>query len=179
MLTPLTPADGDTILPLADARVHLNLTADDSFHDTAVLALRDAAINWVENYSGRSLQSRQFEWTADRFTSAMRLPIGPATAVDEISYYDGDGTDTALTSDDWRLGNSVVMAAFGTSWPYAGSAPDAVRIKFTAGYLTADDIPPMLLAAVKLAMTAIFEDRANPNLSGAMMCADQFRTPLL
>ncbi len=176
MLTALAPFDGDTILPLADARVHLNLTADDDFHDAAVESARDGAIGWVESYSGRSLQAREFEWSADQFCSVIRLPIGPVSAVDGISYYDSEGTDTALVEGDWVSGRDRVVAS--GSWPYANGDPGGVRITFTAGYATAADIPTNLIAAVKLAMTAMFEDRSNPDLTAAMRCADAFRSVL-
>lgn len=175
MLTPLAPADGDAILPLADARTHLNLTASDDYHDDAVTALRDAAISWAEGYAGRSLDSRQFLWRLDRFTSVVRLPIGPVSAVNAISYYASDGADTALVAADWYLGGDKLWAAHGATWPVASGAPGGVRITFTAGYALPADIPPYLLAAVKLAMAAMFEDRSSPDLTAAMRCADQFR----
>jgi uncharacterized phiE125 gp8 family phage protein len=178
MLVPLTAADGDTILPLEDARVQLNLTADDTFHDAAVTAARDAAINWVENYTGQSLQERQFLWTTSVFACVMRLPMVPVTAVDEISYYDATGVDVSLDASAWFETTNNVAAAFGTRWPYA-YGHDGIRITFTAGYATADDIPPFLIAAVKLAMAAMFENRSNPDLSAAMRCADMFRVSIL
>lgn len=178
MLTALEPADGDAILPLADARAHLNLTADDSFHDTAVIALRDAAIDFVEGYSGKALSPRQFEWSADRFTSSIALPVGPISSDGAaISYYDSDGADTALADGSWHFGRGQVVAASGQTWPAANGFPGGVRVTFTAGYATPQEIPPMLLAGVKLAMTAMFEDRSNPDLAGAMRCIDRHRGP--
>jgi uncharacterized phiE125 gp8 family phage protein len=177
MLTPLAPFDGDTILPLADARVQLRLTADDTFHDDAVTSARDAAIGWAEDYTGRSLQERDFIWTTNQFTPILTLPIGPATSV-ELSYYDGDGTDLTIDAEDFYLGNDKVSPAINSAWPYADGRPGGVRIVITAGYSTADDIPPHLLAAVKLAMTAFFENRTDPDLTGAMRVADQFRAVL-
>ncbi len=180
MLRAIGPADGDSILPLADARAHLNLTADESYHDTAVIALRDAAIDFVETYTGKALSQRLFEWSLDRFTSVIDLPIGPVVPEDSaISYYGSDGVDTALVDGDWFIGRGRVVAAAGTVWPHANGLPGGVRITFKAGYALPADIPPMLLAGVKLAMTSFFEDRANPNLAGAMRCADGHRNPVL
>lgn len=180
MLTALAPADGDSILPLADARAHLNLTSDESYHDTAVIALRDAAIDFVETYTGKALTQRQFEWSADQFTSVIDLPIGPVSPDDAaINYYESDGTDTALVEGDWFIGRGRVVAATGRTWPYANGVPGGVRVTFNAGYPTVADVPTMLLAAVKLAMTAMFEDRASPDLSAAMRCSDLYRAPIL
>jgi uncharacterized phiE125 gp8 family phage protein len=177
MLTPLAPFDGDTILPLADARVQLNLTEDDTFHDASVTAARDAAIGWAEGYTGRSLQERDFLWELEQFTTVLVSPIAPVTSA-TISYYDSDGTDTEIDAADFILGNNRLISALTTAWPYADGRPGGIRVTLTAGYATADDIPPYLMAAVKLAMSAMFENRANPDLSGAMFAADQFRPVL-
>lgn len=177
MLSPLAPFDGETILPLADAKEHLNLTADDTYHEPSVEVARDAAISWVEGYTGRSLQEREFLWQLNQFTPIVSLPIGPVTSA-EISYYDGDGANLEIDAADFYLGNDKLTPALNTAWPYADGRPGGVRITVTAGYAVAADIPPHLLAAVKLAMTAFFENRANPDLAGAMMVADQFRAVL-
>lgn len=174
MLTVLAPANGDLILPLAAARTHLNLTASDTFHDAAVVDLRNAAIGWAEAYTGRSLNNRQFRWSVDYFLHTIRLPRWPVSAVTEIRYYDANGVDTAMALNDWYLGGDRLHPAHGSAWPYANGAPAGVRITFTAGYATAADIPPFLLAAVKLAMTALFENRSSPDLSAAERCANQF-----
>lgn len=177
MLTPLAPFVGETILPMADARAHLRLTADDTFHDDAVESARDAAIGWVEGYTGHSLQEREFLWQLDQFTTVVSLPIGPVDSA-EISYYDGTGTDLVIEAADFYLGNNKLTPAINAAWPYADGRPGGVRITVTAGYALADDIPAHLLAAVKLAMAAFFENRTDPDLSGAMRVADQFRAVL-
>lgn len=173
------PFDGATILPLADARVQLRLTSGQTEHDAEVEAARDAAIGWAEGYTGHSLQEREWVWSVDRFCSVMRLPVGPVTTVDDVSYYDSDSVDTPLDAADWFLGNQQLVAAYGTTWPVANGVPGGVRVTFTAGYETPADIPPYLMAAVKLAMTSFFEERSSPDLSGAMRAADQFRAVLV
>ena len=180
MLTALAPADGETILPLADAKVHLNLTDDDTFHESAIESARDAAIGWLEGYAEQSLQERDFLWTSDQFTSRMRLPIGPVASdgIASVEYYDSEAVDTTVDAADYVVGGGTLAAATGASWPYANGQPGGVRVTFAAGYTTADDIPFNLMAALKLALTAFFEDRTNPDLSGAMRVADQVR-PIL
>lgn len=180
-LSAVTQLDGDLLIPLADARTHLNLTAtaDDSFHDAAVRSLRDAAADWVENYTGRSLQSRQFQWDVDGFCSGIRLPRVPVTNVGAVNYFNASGVNTALTGADWRVGSDVLMAAAGTTWPADDGTSGGVRITFTAGYANTAAVPDLLIVAVKLAMTAMFEERANPDFSGAIRCAYPFWVPVL
>lgn len=180
MLTALAPADGETILPLADAKVHLNLTEDDTFHEPAIEAARKDAIGWLEGYSEQSLQERDFLWTLDQFTSRMRLPIGPVASdgVVSVEYYDSEAVDTTVDAADYVVGGGILAAASGSSWPYANGDPGGVRITFMAGYAAAEDIPFNLMAALKLALTAFFQNRSAPDLSGAMRLADQVRPVL-
>jgi uncharacterized phiE125 gp8 family phage protein len=177
MLTALTPFSGDDIIPLADARVQLNLTADDTFHDAKVRDARDAAIGWAEGYTGRSLQQREWLWEIDQFCRVLTAPVGPVDSA-TVEYYDSDGVDTTIDPAEFYVGNNRLVAAINSSWPYADGRPGGVRITLTAGYATAEEIPTYLMAAVKLAMTAMFEDRSNPDLSAAERAADQFR-PIL
>lgn len=179
MLTALDPFTGEDILPLADAKGHLNITSGDTSFDTVITALRDDAISWAEGYAGQSLQERQFLWTTDKFCSVLVLPIGPVSSASSVKYYNTDGTDTTIDTADYVLSDDRLTAASDATWPSdADRRPGTVRVTFTAGYATADDIPQYMLAAVKLALTAMFENRSNPDLSGAMMAADQFRSIL-
>jgi len=159
MLTALAPFVGENILSLEDARAHLRLTSSDTHHDASVIASRDAAIAWVETYTGKSLQQRQFVWTARQFCRAMALPIGPITSIDAVEYYEADGTEVALVDGDWYLGDHQLLAAHGTSWPVSSGEAGSVRVTLTAGYAAADDIPADLMAALKLMMGHLFAMR--------------------
>jgi uncharacterized phiE125 gp8 family phage protein len=178
VLTALDAFTGEDILPLADAKVHLNITAVDTSDDDVIEDLRDDAISWAEGYTAQSLQSRDFRLTQDRFCSLISLPIGPVSATASVKYYNTDGTDTTVDAGTYVLSDDKIVTAQDETWPsdVAVAWPGGVRITFTAGYATAADIPFYLLAAVKLAMTAMFENRSNPDLTGAMRAADQFRS---
>lgn len=179
MLTPLAPADGELVLPLADARVHLRLTGDDVAYDEAVKAARADAISLIEDRTRRSLQSREFSWVVNRFTQSMRLPMLPVGAITGISYVAPDGTSIDLVDGGWRLADDVLLPAAGGAFPLTDSARNSVLITFTAGYATAAEIPALLLLSVKQAMSALFSDRSNPDLSGALQLADKFRRRVL
>lgn len=175
MLTALTSADEESILDLVACRTELRLTADDAWHYDKVRSIRSGAIGWCEGYTGKALGLRSFEWRQNHFERFIRLPIGPVTAVSAISYLNGSGVETQLDPSAWYVGLNSVSAAPDTVWPYSNGAPGAVRITFSAGYASPDDIPPYLLTAVKLAMAAMFEDFANPDMTGAIRCANQSR----
>lgn len=175
MLVALEPATGEDILPLALLKARVRVLA--SNEDTDIERMRAQAIDFVERYSGKALQRRQFQWMADRFCTRIALPVGPVESVDAISYYASDGTDTALEASDWYLGAGVVQASTGSVWPVSSGQTGSVRVTFTAGYEDAEAEAPLLIAAVEVAVAALFDDRESPNWGAAMALADSYRTP--
>lgn len=64
-LTRLTAIDGDTILPLVDAKLHLRVTHDEE--DTLIASLRNAACEYVERVSGVALAEAEYRWEGSSF----------------------------------------------------------------------------------------------------------------
>jgi len=183
MLTALEPAIGEDILPLAALKARLRIMHDDEDEDLE--AMRAQAIDYVERYSGVSLQSRSFQMTDKQFVRAIPLLIGPVVSIDAISYDQSDGTTVDLTEDDWRLSGGHILAAAGTSWPYASGDPGAVRVTFTAGLTNAQEDAPALIAAVCLLAGHLFANREAVNVGnivsempfGVYALADSYRMP--
>jgi uncharacterized phiE125 gp8 family phage protein len=151
-LTRLTPLDGEAILSLADAKAHLRVTHTDE--DALIGSLRDAAVSHVERASGVALSSGNWRWTMRSFAARVDLPVRPVTALGTVSYLDASGAEQ--TYADARLVDGSVLPAADSSWPYAyGSA----TVEFTTG-LTSPDDAPELIAAVKLTLTDLYENRS-------------------
>lgn len=150
-LTRLTPLEGETILPLADAKQHLRVLHDDVAEDALIRSLRDAAIAHVERVSGVILAEAEFIWTAPRFPACIDLPVRPVNELDGVTYYDSDGEPAEY--DGARLLAGKVVPAVGGSWP---SANGYAAVTFTAG-LSAPE--PDLLAAVKLMLGHLWSNR--------------------
>jgi uncharacterized phiE125 gp8 family phage protein len=151
-LTRVTPLDGDTILPLADAKEHLRVRSTDE--ESLIGSLRDAAVGHVERVSGVALASSDWLWTLRSFPAWVDLPMGPVTALGTVSYSDGNG-DLQTYADARLVGERVFPAVNGT-FP---TAYDFASIAFTAGLASADEAPE-LLAAAKLMLTHLYEQRA-------------------
>lgn len=149
MLRRLTPLDGDTILPLADAKAHLRVRHSEE--DALIASLRDAAIVHVERAAGVSLAVSTFTWTAARFAGGIELPVRPVVSVASTSYLDSAGEAQPYASA--RLVNGAVYPAAGGSWP---SSYGSVTVTFTAGYDDAAKAPD-LLAAVKVKLQALYD----------------------
>lgn len=169
-LTPLAEPDYEAIMPLEEAKRHLRVVGDDE--NTTIEELRNAAIDWVETYASWALSERQFRYLADGFTSIITFPTGPVVSADAIDYRASNGDTTAMATADWLLSAGMLFAA--STWPTADYRPGSVQITFTAGAPNRK-----LVQAAKLAMTAMDEDRANPNMQAAMWLADSVRQPLV
>lgn len=155
-LTRVTALDGDTILPLADAKAHLRVRHADE--DDLIASLRDAAILHVERVSGVPLEPTEFMWRMRCFRARIDLPRGPVTELGDVSYYDSEGE--VQTYADARLIDGAVYPAASGSWPHAyGYA----AVEFTAG-LTEPSEGPDLLAAIKLLTTHFYENRSAVNV---------------
>lgn len=150
-LTRATLLDGDAILPLDDAKAHLRVLHDDE--DDLIASLRDAAISHVERTSGVALAPSGWLWTMPRFPAWIELPMSPATELGNVTYLDSAGATQSYTGA--RLVGNVVYPAAGGVFPIAYMQ---ASVSFTAG-LTSPDKAPDLLAAVKIFLTHLYENR--------------------
>jgi len=137
----LTALDGEAILPLTDAKLHLKVDADTD--DTLIRALRDEALSHVEEMSGWALAEGSFRWTARRFADRIELPIRPVKEITLVSYLDASGV--AQVYSDARVVDGALWPAEGGVWPYASGH---ASIEFTAGPPPADKLVGLLVAAM-------------------------------
>lgn len=149
-LTRVTPLDGDTILPLADAKASAHITHDDD--DAVLTGFRDAALAHTERAAGISLDESDWLWTMRAFPSRVELPMGPVTALGDVTYYDADGV--SQTYADARLIGSYVYPAAGSTFP---TAHDYASVAFTAGPPSDADLAVLIVAAQ--IQFQIFENR--------------------
>ena len=190
MLFTLNPIDiaegyGEGILPLAEAKAHLGVLADDD--DALIKMLRDAAIDAVEKYCNiRLAETTGIVARFEGFGSRMRAGIGPAASVlvTGVSYVDSAGEAADIEAGGWRLdvlGN--LLPALNTAWP---TSYGPVTVTFTAGY-TDDNRPRGLVHAAKMMLAHLFMQREaviTGTISGEapfgfrFLC-DQYRLPVI
>ncbi len=190
MLFTLTPIDiaegyGEGILPLADAKAHLGVFAEDD--DALIEALRDAAIDAVEKYcSVRLTATEDIVARFAGFGDGMRAGIGPASTVEVtgVSYIGSDGDAVAMDDGTWRtdvLGN--LLPALNTAWP---TSYGPVSVTFTAGYAAANR-PRGLVQAAKMMLAHLYIQReavisgtiSSEAPFGFRFLCDQHRMPVI
>lgn len=83
----------------------------------------------------------------------LRLPFARIQSVDEIRYLNIAGAEVLVPAESFALvgrGRSrQVVLVSDTSWPAVADRPDAVALKFTAGFPTVEQVPEDLKAAAR------------------------------
>lgn len=169
-LTLITPAT----VPALDtdaAKAHLRVEFAD---DNALIdALAAAATAMIENLTGRALLAQSWRLTLDRFPACgdpvIRLPRPPLLSVASVKYVDEAGAlqtlDPALYQVDAGSTPARLAPAYGQVWPVARCELGAVRVEYQAGYgAAADSVPADLLAAIKLQLGHLYENREAVNV---------------
>lgn len=149
---------------LTEAKAHLRVTATDE--DTLISSLIVAARQWVEEQTYRALVSQTWDLQLDKFPSGdepIRLPRAPLQSVTSITYTDTAGASQTLSATLYVVSATrqpgVIRPAYGQVWPEAQDKPDAVTVRFVAGYGAAAAVPELLKSAIKLLVAQMFEQR--------------------
>lgn len=114
----------------------------------AVVESLAAPMGWL----GRSLGAQTLEVKIPSFTlgpdcDAIRLPGPPIQSVTTIKYIDDALTEFTVANNVYRLVDRTIILKPDQEWPDAACEPDAVRVRYVAGYTT---IPAVVTHAVIL-----------------------------
>jgi uncharacterized phiE125 gp8 family phage protein len=176
---------------LEEAKAHLNVLHSDD--DTLIGLYLDAAISNVDGAEGwlsRALVEQSWEYRIDCFPGyhsgwAIDVPLPPMRTLDEIKYLDSQGSEMTLDPSDVEvipggMRKWKITPAFGLSWPATRPGRDAVRIRFTAGYVApvtdgspwelASEIPAPIKAGILLMVGDMYRNREARTISaGAVL----------
>lgn len=152
-------------LPVSLAEARLAARIDTTDLDGHVAELLAAAVEQAEHDTDRQLSTATYRLTLDAWPAvAIELPRPPLVSVESIEYYDQAGVLRTLAADQYtvdtapRLGR--VLLAPGAAWPGVQTRADAIRIAYTAGYGTADQVPAGLKVAIKKLVSHWFHQPA-------------------
>jgi hypothetical protein len=151
----------EPIISVADAKLRQIDLAGAT--DDVVAAAIATATTALENYTGRAIGVQTLDWYPDDADSNFRyvsyplsngawgtcwqwgwpisyfnLPRPPLVSVTSIKYLDADHVEQTFSSADYwvsgvgRTGRITLKS--GSSWPTVGAYPDAVVVRFVAGY---------------------------------------------
>ena len=164
----LTLAPANPAIVLADVKVYVY--AQNDSRDDELTALIPVAISQVENFTGRRLVDQEYDIWYDRIEFFQMLGNGFAylstfnvTAIDSITLFAVDGTETVVDDTTYRLAGN--QAKFDQTQPSGSTREmDAVRISIKTGYGADDtEIPDPIKTAAYALISSWY--RMNGNLS--------------
>lgn len=151
-------------ISLAEAKAHLRVTFTDE--DAAIASMVTAARQWVEEQTYRQLVTATWDLVLDEFPTGddkILIPRAPLQSVSAITYTDTAGDEQTLDLTSYIVTASrqpgVIRPAYGQVWPTALDVPDAVTVRFVAGYGNASQVPELLRAAIRLLVGQMYEFR--------------------
>lgn len=153
-----------TLRPLTLAEAVNFCRVNDSADNALVESLIDAARQKCETLAGRTLLTTTWDLKLRSFPHEISLPMPPVASVTSVTYYDQNGTSQTLTATTDYLTylgkkSALVFLPNGACWPTTYDRPDAVTVRYVAGWSAVADIPPCLVAWVREAVATLYEHR--------------------
>lgn len=125
-----------------------------------------------QNWLGRALCTQTLEYRIDRFPERrIVLPLPPLRSVTSIKYVDGDGVLQTMDPADYVAFNAAgsppeivqgpgyVEPSFDSCWPATRAVPEAVRVRFEAGYGAPSDVPSLIKIWLLMRLGTLYENR--------------------
>lgn len=143
------------VVDLAVLKEHVRIDADLTDQDAVLSAYHDAAVSWIEEYTGRSLLTQTWQLSLCDFPERFELPrAAPLVSVTHVKYYNTANTLTTLSSSVYTspafAEPAVLGLAYAQVWPSVYERDDAVQIEYVTGATSATDVPAPLRQAVQL-----------------------------
>ena len=142
-------------LTLEETKKHLKVTftEEDVLIATIITAVRQA---W-EMVSGMALLQQTWEAAYPCFpwSGGFVLPRPPLLSVTSVTYIDENGAPQTLAASEYTVDTRAfpgeLVPAYNKTWPSTREVPNAVVIKYVAGYGDEEaDVPEPIRAALRL-----------------------------
>lgn len=162
---------------VAEAKARLRITISDEDADLAILLA--GARELCEAGCQRAFITQTWDLYLDDFPrkceGEIRVPRPPLQSVTHVKYYDTAKVLQTVDSADYFVSlvsePGRIVPALGY-WPATYDRPDAVQIRFVAGYGAASAVPGAAKNAILLAMRAMRDDPGAPLPSAARALLD-------
>lgn len=159
----------------ADVYAHLRVPTSgspavptDADHIDTLIAAATGHLDGRDGWLGRCLVTQTWDYSLDGFPAEdrpIRLPLAPVQSITSISYTDTAGASQTFASSKWSLSADKdwrprIDLGYGEAWPSTRDVPDAVTVRFVAGYGDADtDVPPAIRSALKILIGDLYAQR--------------------
>ncbi len=143
-------------------------TTADAANDALIGSLITAAREEAEQITRRALLAQTLELTLDRFPRwgrCIELPRPPLGEVASVIYFDATNVETTMAEAAYVVLDAAeavppsLYPAPGGFWPDAYRRPDAVRVRYTAGWPAAVYVPENIKTWLKLRVSTLWANR--------------------
>lgn len=158
---------GSEPLSLDELRAHCRIdgTTEDDVLLSCLLAARqnlDGPNGWL----GRALITQTIDMYMDAFGGdTIHLPLPPLQSVTHVKYYDTAGTLQTYSSANYTVDTDSepgrIVLGESAPWPSTDDRPNAVNIRYVAGYGTREDIPEPIRMGLKLMVEGMYSYRGS------------------
>jgi uncharacterized phiE125 gp8 family phage protein len=165
---------------LDDAR--LQCRVDDDSADTQIRRFISAAREMCEDELQRTVAATEWELRTDAFSRALRLDWPTVRSITHVQFLDAEGVLRTLDPQDYELDNACdvspawLVPAPGRAWPATAARVNAVRVRYAAGWETAEAVPDGIKTWILMHVAALYE---NPEAAGADLKPNPFLNGLI
>lgn len=176
----LSEVTAPAVEPLDVDEVKAHCRIDHSDEDAYVESLITAARKRAETVLKRQLVTATWRLSLPDFPrrldpdtglyGVIRLPRPPLASVTQVQYTDPDGASQTVASFQTNLyaEPGFICPAYGETWPLVRRVPNAVNIRYTAGYgADGNSVPAEIKHAIKFMVAHWYENR-EPVLVGTI-----------
>lgn len=148
---------------LDEAKRHLRET--DADNDALIVAYIAAARQHAEDFLGRALISRTYDYKLDDgWPCEIALPRPPLVSVTSVTYVDVNGATQTLSPSLYQVVAGMIcgqiVPAYLAIWPLVRCQPDAITVRYVAGYgTTTADVPDAIRMAILMLVGHFYANR--------------------
>lgn len=161
-LTLKTPPSTEPV-SLKEAKNHCRVDDDITNDDSLIRSFIKAARQKAETYTRRQLITATYELHLDAFPYTISPPRPPLIDVTSITYWDADGVEQTVPSDDYQVDVASTVGRIrpniDKSWPSTYGEMGDVVVEYIAGYGGRDQVPDQIKSAILLIVGHLYEHR--------------------
>lgn len=155
---------------LQEAKDHLRVTstAEDAYLSHLIAAVQSIA----ESITNRAILTTTYVYYLESLPSSgeIELPRPRVQSITHVKYYDSSNVLQTLAAGNYATDiisePARIVTAYGVIWPTTYNKPNAVEIKYVAGYTAANFIPKGLVQAMYFLLAHLYDLRS-PVVIGA------------
>ena len=164
------------VYPVTLALVKQNSVVEHALDDSLLAFYIRAATNYVEDYIGKDIISRTWDYSFDEFpiSNIICLPKTPVLDITSITYYDYSGSPvlntlaTSVYTLDTGKSPAEIHLQYGQTWPAVTFTHNSITVRFRTGFMDTntspnDDttVPSTIKEAVLMVVDDMYRNRAS------------------